>query len=311
MKIKNILFVLSMLVLNLCLIIENLHSQAGKLQEGRLKRTIPEGTKIYNPEKDGFIWEYMTVKNIVDYLKNKQTAVLPVGCVEQHGYHLPTCMDYIQAYEVSKKAGKKSGSIVLPPVMYGYSGGTLPGTINVDPYVVSLCVSEICKSLYSQGFRIIIIVGGHGGTEHVAAIKNGTTMFLRNNPQIKDLAISYVGVYQFVPREYIRKDDKPDYHAAHFETSAMMYLRPGLVREKYYLDPPEVLNNLLEDPDNYQKIDKSVDDENVFPQISQRPDMLVGVMGDPSEATYEWGKRLIESAADGLAEYIKKIESLK
>ena len=41
------------------------------------------------------IWAEMTVEEISEYLKKRPTVILPLGCTEQHGYHLPTSVDIL------------------------------------------------------------------------------------------------------------------------------------------------------------------------------------------------------------------------
>ena len=71
--------------------------------------------------------------------------LLPVGAVEQHGYHLPLGTDWIMATEMSRRAAERVGGGVAPPVMYAYKsqirsgGGNYPG--NPDWVPPSGCLS--------------------------------------------------------------------------------------------------------------------------------------------------------------------------
>ena len=65
--------------------------------------------------------------------------LLPVGAVEQHGYHLPLGTDWIMATEMSRRAAERVGGIVAPPVMYAYKsqirsggGNHFCGTTSLD-----------------------------------------------------------------------------------------------------------------------------------------------------------------------------------
>ena len=80
-----------------------------------------------------YIMNYITVKEVKAALEKTKTAVLPVGVVEQHGYHLPLGTDTIRASEFTVRAAPKMNAEVLPAISYCYSGGELPGTINVSP----------------------------------------------------------------------------------------------------------------------------------------------------------------------------------
>ena len=42
------------------------------------------------------------------------TAILPVGAIEQHGPHLPLSVDWAQAEYVSKLVANRMGALLLP-----------------------------------------------------------------------------------------------------------------------------------------------------------------------------------------------------
>ena len=83
------------------------------------------------------LMEFMTVKDVEEGLRETQTVILPVGCVEQHGWHLPLSTDIHNAYEIAKRISAVTGCFVAPTMPYSYSGGSLPGTINIAPQTVS------------------------------------------------------------------------------------------------------------------------------------------------------------------------------
>jgi len=107
--------------------------------------------------------EAMTVEEVRDGLKETRTVILPVGCVEQHGYHLPLSVDIHNAVEIALRASAQTGCFVAPALSYSFSGGMLPGTINISPQAFSLVLMEICHSLIGQGFGDVAILLGHGG----------------------------------------------------------------------------------------------------------------------------------------------------
>ena len=57
----------------------------------------------YNP--DGFpVMRDLTVKQIGEYLENGgKSILLPIGVIEQHGYHLPLSTDALIAEELGKQ----------------------------------------------------------------------------------------------------------------------------------------------------------------------------------------------------------------
>jgi len=114
---------------------------------------------------EALLWEHMTVKEVREALENTtQTILIPLGVTEQHGYHLPLRMDCYNCEEISIRASEQCGCFVAPTLAYTYSGGELPGTINISPHVVTQMVVEILHSLCLQGLRNLIVVLGHGGS---------------------------------------------------------------------------------------------------------------------------------------------------
>jgi len=61
--------------------------------------------------------------------------------------------------------------LVAPAVNMGFSGGKLPGTINIRPQVVGLLVAEVLGSLAAQGLRNMFAVLAHGGSENLRAVE--------------------------------------------------------------------------------------------------------------------------------------------
>ena len=77
------------------------------------------------------VMENMTVKMVREYLKRKQSIIIPIGVIEQHGYHLPLKTDALIAAHVGRMIGEKTGILVAPTIYQSFSDGGCPGTINV------------------------------------------------------------------------------------------------------------------------------------------------------------------------------------
>ncbi|WP_304626003.1 creatininase family protein, partial [uncultured Parasutterella sp.] len=67
--------------------------------------------------------------------KSKGVAIVPIGSVEQHSYHLPLGTDTYVAMTVAEGAAEKTGAVLTPPVWFGWSPHhmVLPGTITIRP----------------------------------------------------------------------------------------------------------------------------------------------------------------------------------
>jgi len=253
------------------------------------------------------IMEFMTVREVRAALRRTRTVLLPMGIVEQHGYHLPLWTDTYTAYEVSKRVAAATGCLVAPPLGYAFSGGTLPGTINISPQVVSMMVMEILESLANQGFKSLVLVLGHGGTENTHAMKEAADMFQRRNPHLKDVAVAVAPFWEVAPT-VMKGFRQKDFHSGYVETSMMLYWKPELVRDDRPTDSEDIMEMFRRDQDSYQVLEKPVDHAYVEPKVKQHPGIRVGVMGDPSRADPAIGERICREAVQGIADLVRKLE---
>jgi len=260
-------------------------------------------TAKYFPE-----WEKMTVREVREYLQERRSVILPLGIIEQHGYHLPLCTDALIAGEISKRVGRKIGMIVAPTVHMSFSGGELPGTINVNPGVMGLVVSEVIRSMAAQGFRNVFMILTHGGSENARALNDALKMLLRAGGGLEDVMLVLAPVWKFSAgwRQAVADHD---WHAGWLETSMVMALAPELVQmDNLRLDPPDLVAHMREHPDHFQRALKPAEDEFVVPRMQQRPEIQVGVMGAPQEASRERGEKIVEDVVAQIADLFQRLE---
>ena len=141
----------------------------------------------------------MTFPEVKEYLKTNKTIIIPYALSEQHGAHLPLDVDIRNCDFMSAKLAEKLGCIVAPTLNYTFSGGMLPGTINVKPNTFSNLVGEIIESLALQGFENFIILPGHGGSESLLHLKESLRILKWLNPALKDTLILLTQLWDFSP----------------------------------------------------------------------------------------------------------------
>jgi creatinine amidohydrolase len=269
--------------------------------------------KNMNLSKNPFpVMENMTVKLVREYLSRKQSIIIPIGVVEQHGYHLPLKTDALIATHLARRAGDRMGILVAPTIHQSFSGGGLPGTINISPAVMSLVISDTLISLTSQGFRNFYLFLCHGGSENARALEDAVKMLLRNNPAFEKVMIALIPVWKTNSKGvgWSKALTEHDWHAGWLETSLVMALEPELVRmQDMELDTEPFLSQQIEHPDNYQEAEKIIDDPLVLPRMSQRSEIKVGVMGHPETASRELGQQVVEDIVKNLCEKIQKLEA--
>jgi creatinine amidohydrolase len=257
------------------------------------------------------IWEKLTVEEFSQALRETPTVLLPLGVCEQHGFHLPLATDIYNAEHLSRRASEETGCLVAPTLKYAFSGGELPGTINLSPQAHGVLLLEILRELYRNGLTNVILVPGHGGTDFLYGIQSAATLFLRLNPQYADRNLAICLWWDYSP-EWQEKSAAGDYHAAEVETSLMAHWVPDEVRwERMTVDEPEFLNLMRTDCDAYEEREQRVDDPMSIPRRFQSPRMKVGVMGWPERAAAATGARISEQCVAGLVELIRKIQAAR
>ena len=258
------------------------------------------------------VLEHMTVKQVREYLQRSKSIILPLGVIEQHGYHLPLCTDALIAGGVARLIGLQTGILVAPTMYESFSGGDLPGTINITPATMAHVVSDRLVSLAAQGFRQFHLFLCHGGSENARALKDAIQINLRLNPVFEKALITLFGIWDCDPNEtaWRKAIREGDWHAGWLETSMVMALRPELVRmQDLALDEPPWRRLQIEHPDNYQHAQKIVDDKFVVPLMKQRSEIKVGVMGYPERASAELGQKMIADVVQFASERIAAIEA--
>lgn len=95
-------------------------------------------------------------------------VLLPVGAIEQHGYHLPLGTDWMMATYMARRAAENVGGIVAAPISYGYrsqirtgGGPYMGGTTNLDGMTLINVVKDVLKELVRHGARKLAVIDGH------------------------------------------------------------------------------------------------------------------------------------------------------
>ena len=229
--------------------------------------------------------EEMSWPEIEAGLKQTRTVILPVGATEEHGPHLPTITDTIQAMEVARAVADKKNVFLAPPLHYGVCRSTrgFPGTITVSHDALRTFVKDLLISFTDSGFANIMILTGHAGGQHMAALEEACQMAVEE----RDFRVSLVSLFDFIDASAVQTPH--DGHAGEMETSLMMVIRKDLVKGKpaeHFPVRPRFL------------IMKNV-----------RHLMGNGVMGNPEPATPEKGKAFFDMAVIGVIGALEELES--
>ena len=219
-------------------------------------------------------------------------AIVPTGCTEQQGPHLPVDFDtwFVEQLcgAASERAAHDHGvrSLVLPAIPFGptpehKSYGA--GYIDIPVDLHDSLVLSILESLSGQGFRRIVVWRGCGGHDLRETVK-------RFNETRDGQSIAYLPghPYQDV---WCRNADPsiPGGHADSFTTSIMLHLRPDAVRRDRIVNPQH-------EPADWKD-----------PHLNFADYSSTGVIGDPTHASAELGDKLWEAVVDEVAAILQSI----
>ena len=258
-----------------------------------------------------YFMEDISVRDLKNAMAQTRTVIMPVGVVEQHGYHLPFSTDIHNAVQLTRRAGDRLNAVVAPSVNYCFSGGTLTGTVNVSPNTFGLLISEICSEFARMDFKNIIVLLGHAGTDNINALKSTLQMLLRRSEDLaKRVSISLVPCWELSPTwlDGFAMEPEHDFHAGLIETSLMMYWKPELVQKEIVMDDEYTARMMRSDQDWFEKREKIIDHPFIIEKVGQKEGIEVGVMGFPEQATVEIGKKVCDEMVDGLVAYVNMLE---
>ena len=232
-------------------------------------------------------------------LSEVDVAILPVGAVEQHGKHLPLDVDIwdvvYQADEVAKRCSEPR-PLVFPGIPYGvsYHHDDFAGTISVSPETLSRVIYEIGMSAARNGIRKLVILNGHGG--NVPALQFAAQMINRDAHIFTCVDSGETSDNEL--QDVIETNN--DVHAGELETSTTLAMRPELV----YMDRAET--HVPRFSSRYLDFGSNVS-VSWFTRTSRISPS--GVMGDPTKATPEKGRRAWEITIANMVELVEHLKT--
>jgi creatinine amidohydrolase len=221
-----------------------------------------------------FAVENMTSTEFAKAIRRQPLFILPVGALEAHGPHLPLGADIFQPMALAKTLARKRGALILPPLWYGYCSWTrpFPGTVSLEMDTLMAVAGDLLADLYRNGARKVLVLSGHGGGSHMAALREGAR---RVAAMHEDLRVAVLSDYEFA-YELLGKNRIPerDGHAGFVETSRMLAVALRLVKGHSRVRPDWPAIHRFEVPGRPEKKWKT------------------GVQGDPRKASAAAGRRV-------------------
>lgn len=175
-------------------------------------------------------------------IASQKYLLIPAGCVEFHGNHLPLGVDTIIAEAVVTGVAAKIGGVVGPTIDYGPTGyvvtGPERGTVDIPPEAFYGYVKSVIAGLLRLGFPGTFVIVHHQGPDlptsaafhfAIASLLNelhetrGNGWWGAREPEPWP-ALAVLPTISSALREKVRAD-----HAGRTETALLLHLRPDLV----------------------------------------------------------------------------------
>jgi creatinine amidohydrolase len=281
---------------------------------------LTEGDEQFRAKFRSWNHAYLSYVDIEEYLRTKDTILVPMASTEQHGPHLPLYTDTITAVEISERISEAIGVLHTPPLWAGYSPqhmygvGQGRGTVTLRASTLLNLMNDVARSLIHHGFNRIIFINGHGSNVKVV------------DPVLRKLRYETGALISFV-KPYMERyegvlagllenppEETPGWHSSELETSQDMAWNPDLVRMERAVDTRAHIPEFL--PKAFSKNDGMPDAEFEGYQYFSFPMdhhefVENGIIGNPMRATAEKGeeafRRLSEHVARGVLE-LQKVE---
>lgn len=233
---------------------------------------------------------HLTGADVHHVFNEVDLALIPTGSVEYHGPHAALGTDSFIAEELVRRVSQRLDALVCPLIPYSACPVRTvpnPGTIHINPDVMTAYLEDLFRSLLRQGVQGILVVNAHDA--NMDTVKRAADRVVPDFPQQFLLLINW---WQTLPTAEIKDMALFSYQGGHghggpLETSAAWAVARDSV-------------DLSQAPDIEM-------DFGTIPMLSilgygqQAPDWP-GYSGRISEASPEKGETLLKLAADKIVE---------
>ena len=237
----------------------------------------------------------LTYQEIQSKVKEGCLAIVPTGCTEQQGPHLPVDFDtwFVErvCLEAAQQLTEKHGlnALVLPVLPFGPTPEHRnfgSGYIDLPQDIHEKVVSSTLHSLVEQGFERIVVWRGCGQHSLGGVIKEFNESYLGKARAFQP-ELPYHAIWCKVGNPQVSGG-----HADSFSTSIALYLRPESVRMDQVRNPHN----------------KPVDWNN--PHLDFALLSSNGVIGDPTFASAELGSDLWKAIINEVVEIFRNISEV-
>lgn len=247
-------------------------------------------------------WQSLTTADVRRAAERDPVVILPLAAIEQHGPHLPLSTDLDIGLGILSSAfthlPDDFPAWVLPPQAVGTSRehARFPGTVSLEPAVLSEVICQIALALARGGIRRLLVNNSHGGNR--AAI-DAAGLRLREEQGLLVVKVNYFSLPRPEDVDLPETEWRHGLHGGAVETAMMLHLRSDLVRTSELGDARSLGHELDETlrrlrPEGPVSFSWLAGDLNT-----------TGAVGNPLLANAAMGERLVAHYGQALADAIR------
>ncbi len=221
---------------------------------------------------------------IVEALAERPLLILPLGAVESHGEHLPAGTDTLLAERMTEafmaRLEGEVPALALPCLPFGqiFSLGDAPGSFGIGAETLATAITEIARGARAKKIPAMIVVNAHLG--NAEPIRTAQRRLKEEGFPLANFFYPGFEAHARAVRE--TPEARAGYvHACEIETSFALHLAPEMVT----MDAAKA--NYPEFPEDFSVLPYR------WTEFSDSP-----VLGDPTAASAEKGRRIIEPVLD-------------
>jgi creatinine amidohydrolase len=231
-------------------------------------------------------------------------AVIPVGSLEQHGRHLAVNTDNVLGDAIAEAAVREASDrglkiLLCPSLHYGYTMHNMdfPGTMTLRAETLRTVGVDLVTSLAHHGCRRIVMLNSHGSNWSILDLIAREVMNRR--PEVLVAAIFPIKMAA-AELERLREAKQTGgmSHGCELETSLMLHLRPELV------DMAKAVCDISQPDSKFYWRDLLRGSRGVAMADLTRHASRTGLVGDPTVATAEKGRRFFEIIVATCVEFL-------
>lgn len=244
-------------------------------------------------DKPSVILEDLTWMEAEKALQEYEVVLIALGArTKEHGPHLLLKNDYVMAEYLKERVIKEVPVIVLPTLQYGYYPAFLeyPGSISIQAETFSNIIMDICRSMNGYGIEKFYVLNTGVSTLRPLSLA-------KKELDTNGIFLEYLNILEVdetLPPGLMKQEGGT--HADEGETSMMLYIAPETV------DMSRAVKDYDSRP-NRRGLSRDPEGKGHFSPT--------GIWGDPTLATREKGRIIVENTVSAIIKQIRELIARK